>query len=132
MGGFPCCRRPGGPHAIGRLSPTDTSRDRRHRETRDDPATTQLDVGPVLHPYDAVANKVIALFGRAAPRDYLDVNAALASGRYTPERLLELAEEHDAGFDRPNFAQALQAVDRWPDREQAVYGIGHSKTPILE
>ncbi|MFJ8738281.1 nucleotidyl transferase AbiEii/AbiGii toxin family protein [Embleya sp. NPDC127516] len=82
----------------------------------------QLDIGPVLHPDDAVANKVTTLFGRAAPRDYLDVNAALASGRYTPDRLLELAEEHDAGFDRPYFAQALQAVDRWPDREYAVYG----------
>jgi Nucleotidyl transferase AbiEii toxin, Type IV TA system len=29
----------------------------------------QLDVGPVLHPDDAVANKVCALFGRALPRD---------------------------------------------------------------
>ena len=28
----------------------------------------QLDVGPVLHPDDAVANKVCALFGRALPR----------------------------------------------------------------
>lgn len=85
-------------------------------------APVQLDIGPVLHPDDAVANKVTTLFGRAAPRDYLDVNAALASGRYTPDRLLELAEEHDGGFDRPYFAQALQAVDRWPDREYAVYG----------
>jgi nucleotidyltransferase AbiEii toxin of type IV toxin-antitoxin system len=82
-----------------------------------------LDIGPVLHPDDAVANKVTTLFGRAAPRDYLDVDAALASGRYTEERLLELAEEHDAGFDRPYFALALQAVDRWPDREYAVYGV---------
>ncbi|MFE5326259.1 nucleotidyl transferase AbiEii/AbiGii toxin family protein [Embleya sp. NPDC056575] len=84
---------------------------------------SQLDIGPVLHPDDAVANKVTTLFGRAAPRDYLDVDAALASGRYTEERLLELAEEHDAGFDRPYFALALQAVDRWPDREYAVYGV---------
>ena len=83
----------------------------------------QLDIGPVLHPDDAVANKVTTLFGRAAPRDYLDVDAALASGRYTPDRLLELAEEHDGGFDRPYFALALRAVDRWPDREYAVYGV---------
>jgi len=83
----------------------------------------QLDIGPVLHPDDAVANKVTTLFGRAAPRDYLDVDAALASGRYTPDRLLELAEEHDGGFDHPYFALALRAVDRWPDREYAVYGV---------
>ncbi|WP_406289264.1 nucleotidyl transferase AbiEii/AbiGii toxin family protein [Embleya sp. NBC_00896] len=87
----------------------------------------QLDIGPVLHPDDAVANKVTTLFGRAAPRDYLDVDAALASGRYTADRLLELAEEHDAGFDRAYFAQALRAVDRWPDREYAVYGVSEQQ-----
>jgi hypothetical protein len=85
------------------------------------PAT--LEIGPVLHPDDAVANKVTTLFGRAAPRDYLDVNAALASGRYSGERLLELASEHDAGFDPRYFAQALLAVDRWPDREYEAYGF---------
>lgn len=67
------------------------------------------------------------LFGRAAPRDYLDVNAALASGQYSGDRLLELASEHDAGFDPCYFAQALRAIDRWPDRKCATYGVdgGH-------
>jgi Nucleotidyl transferase AbiEii toxin, Type IV TA system len=51
----------------------------------------QLDTGPVLHADDAVANKVCALFGRALPRDFPDVDAALTSGRYTREQLLELA-----------------------------------------
>lgn len=80
-----------------------------------------LEIGPVLHPDDAVANKVTTLFGRPAPRDYLDVNAALASGRYSGGRLLQLAAEHDAGFDPGYFAQALRAVDRWPDREYEAY-----------
>jgi Nucleotidyl transferase AbiEii toxin, Type IV TA system len=43
----------------------------------------QLAVGPVLHSDDAVANKVCALFGRALPRDFLDVDAAVMRGRYT-------------------------------------------------
>jgi len=60
----------------------------------------QLAVGPVLHSDDAVANKVCALYGRALPRDFLDVDAAVMSGRYTPGRLLELAAEADHGFDR--------------------------------
>jgi len=51
----------------------------------------QLGIGPVLHADDAVANKVCALFGRALPRDFLDVDAAITSGRYTREQLLELA-----------------------------------------
>jgi hypothetical protein len=49
----------------------------------------QLAIGPVLHSDDAVANKVCALFGRALPRDFPDVDAVM-SGRYTRERLLEL------------------------------------------
>jgi hypothetical protein len=60
----------------------------------------QLAVGPVLHADDAVANKVCALFGRALPRDFLDVDAAITSGRYTREQLLELAADADHGFDR--------------------------------
>jgi hypothetical protein len=40
-------------------------------------------IGPVLHMDDAVANKVCVLFGRAEVRDYVDVDAILASGRYT-------------------------------------------------
>jgi predicted nucleotidyltransferase component of viral defense system len=43
----------------------------------------QLAIGPVLDADDAVANKVCALFGRAEVRDYIDVDAVLASGRYT-------------------------------------------------
>jgi Nucleotidyl transferase AbiEii toxin, Type IV TA system len=48
----------------------------------------QLAIGPVLDADDAVANKVCALFGRAEVRDYIDVDAILASGRYTKDELL--------------------------------------------
>ncbi len=51
------------------------------------------------------------------------MNAALASGRYSGGRLLQLASEHDAGFEPHYFAQALRAVDRWPDREYEAYGV---------
>ena len=74
----------------------------------------QLAIGPVLHADDAVANKVCALFGRALPRDFLDVDAVIISGRYTREQLLELAAEADRGFDRLLFADALGALTRSP------------------
>ncbi|MGH3928061.1 MAG: nucleotidyl transferase AbiEii/AbiGii toxin family protein [Pseudonocardiaceae bacterium] len=45
-----------------------------------------LDIGPVLHPDDLAADKVLALWDRARPRDYFDVNALLK--RYGPDRLL--------------------------------------------
>jgi hypothetical protein len=76
---------------------------------------SRLSIGPVLHPDDAVANKVCALFGRAEVRDYVDVDAIVSTGRYSEEELLRLAESHDPGFDRQWFAEALAAVDRLPD-----------------
>jgi hypothetical protein len=81
----------------------------------------QLDVGPVLHADDAVANKVCALFGRALPRDFLDVDAAITSGRYIREQLLELAAEADRGFDRLLFADALGALTQITDTAFAEY-----------
>jgi Nucleotidyl transferase AbiEii toxin, Type IV TA system len=81
----------------------------------------QLDIGPVLHADDAVANKVCALFGRALPRDFLDVDAALTSGWYTRDQLLELAANADHGFDRLLFADALGALTQITDAAFAEY-----------
>lgn len=81
-----------------------------------------LDIGPVLHPDDAVANKMAALYGRALPRDFLDIDAVLQSGRYSREDLLRLAEAADAGFDRGMFAQALGALTQITDAAVAPYG----------
>jgi hypothetical protein len=83
----------------------------------------QEDIGPVLHPDDALANKVAALFGRARPRDFIDVDAAVTSGRYDHERLLRLAEQADGGFDRRVFAAALEQADVLPDSAFAEYGV---------
>src|SRR5262249_46379887 len=82
----------------------------------------QMDVGPVLHPSDAVANKVCALFGRAEVRDYVDVDGVLKDGRYEREVLLRLAAEHDPGFDAAMFAEALRAVQRFPASAFEPYG----------
>lgn len=81
----------------------------------------QLAIGPVLHADDAVANKVCALFGRALPRDFLDVDAAIMSDRYSREQLLELAAEADHGFDRLLFADALGALTQITDAAFAEY-----------
>ncbi|MEV5412568.1 hypothetical protein AB0K60_27505 [Thermopolyspora sp. NPDC052614] len=82
-----------------------------------------LEIGPVLHPDDAVAGKMDALFNRWAPRDFLDVQAILSSGRYTTEDLLAIAKEHNPGFDRAMFAEALSYLSRIPDRDFLVYGV---------
>lgn len=79
-----------------------------------------------------MANKVCALFGRAEVRDYVDVDAILASGRYTEDGLLTLAADHDPGFDRSWFAEALAAIDRLPDRLFQPYGLGPEETAALK
>jgi hypothetical protein len=90
-----------------------------------------LAVGPVLHPDDAVANKVCALFGRAEVRDYVDVDAILTSGRYAEDELLDLAADHDPGFDQSWFAEALAAIDRLPDNLFQPYGMSPKETAAL-
>ncbi|MEV6343535.1 nucleotidyl transferase AbiEii/AbiGii toxin family protein [Actinoplanes sp. NPDC051851] len=81
------------------------------------------EIGPVLHPDDAVANKMCALYGRAEARDFLDVDAALQSGRYSRERLLELAAASDTGFDREIFSGALSALEQTTDSDFQDYGL---------
>jgi hypothetical protein len=55
-------------------------------------------------------------------RDFLDIDAALITGRYTHTRLLELAEQADAGFYRRIFADLFKFLERYPDRRFAAYG----------
>ncbi|WP_199515620.1 nucleotidyl transferase AbiEii/AbiGii toxin family protein [Nucisporomicrobium flavum] len=81
-----------------------------------------LNIGPVLHPDDAVGNKMAALYGRALARDFLDIDAVLASGRYSCEQLLQLAEAADPGFDRAIFADTLGALGQISDAAFAPYG----------
>jgi hypothetical protein len=92
---------------------------------------TILDIGPVLARDDAVANKVCALYSRGQARDYIDVDAAIRSGQYTHEQLLELAAEHDPGFEQQHFAQALRAVRRLPPAEFTAYGLSAADTTDL-
>ncbi len=80
----------------------------------------------MLHADDAVANKLCALFGRALPRDFLDVDAALMSGQYTRGRLLELAAKADHGFDWLLFADALGALTQITDAAFAEYHVRSS------
>jgi hypothetical protein len=49
------------------------------------------------------------------------VDAAIMSGRYTREQLLELAAEADRGFDRLLFADSLGALTQITDAAFAEY-----------
>jgi hypothetical protein len=93
----------------------------------------QTSIGSVLHPDDAVANKMGAIYGRALARDFIDINAALQSGRYDRTTLLSLIERADAGFDRRVFADALAQARILDDDDFAQYGItGPSLTDLRD
>jgi hypothetical protein len=89
----------------------------------------RLDVGLVLHPDDLAADKVLALWGRARPRDFLDVAALL--DRYGPDRLLELAPSKDTGFTQETFLVALRAIARLSPADWAEDGISEQDAQRL-
>lgn len=78
-----------------------------------------LAVGPVLHPDDAVGNKVCAMISRGLPRDYLDVAAALR--RYDRTQLLELGFRRDPGLRVLDVALAMRTLDQLPDTDFGDY-----------
>lgn len=90
-----------------------------------------LDIGPVLGRDDAVAGKVLALWGRGQVRDYIDVHAALASGSYPEATLLELAARADDGFDAHSLGRVLTAVYDRSRESFADYGLSDSDIDAL-
>jgi hypothetical protein len=73
------------------------------------------DVGPTLAPEELAGHKLLALFDRAAARDFADVYV-LAS-RFGKTVLLARAARIDAGFDTAVLASMLAALDRFTDDE---------------
>lgn len=63
-------------------------------------------LGPVLSQEELAADKTLALFGRAMPRDFVDVDAL--AQRFGRRRLLDLAAEKDPGFSLTHFVEALE------------------------
>lgn len=88
------------------------------------PPTMSL-AGPTYDLEELAGRKVLALFDRAEARDFADVYTL--AQRYGQELLLERAAEVDAGFDRQVFAQMLDSLNRFADRdlpvEQAVDAV---------
>jgi hypothetical protein len=76
-------------------------------------------IGPVLHLDDVIGSKVAALATRAAPRDYVDVAAAL--DRYDRHALRRLADAADGALTDEDFDDAMSRLDRIPDDVFAVY-----------
>ena len=64
---------------------------------------------------DLAANKLLALFGRATLRDFLDVYCLVKGGGFGTEDVMEKAKRKDPGFDRYWLGVALERIKTFPD-----------------
>lgn len=82
-----------------------------------------LAIGPVLSLEDAVGNKLGALYTRAYARDFLDVDAIRASGKFTDAELIRAAIERDPGFAVSMFVTQLELVHRVFPEQVSQYNV---------
>ena len=82
-----------------------------------------------MHPDDLAADKVVALWGRARPRDFYDVHALMR--HYTRDAFLQLAAAKDAGFTIETFLDALNAIKQLTAADWAEDGIRAQAVPQL-
>lgn len=83
-------------------------------------APTITPFGPAYPPEELAARKVLALFDRAAARDFVDVHVLAA--RFSLEHLVDMAAQLDHGFDQGVLVEMLGTVDRFTDEDLAELG----------
>ncbi|WP_432940987.1 nucleotidyl transferase AbiEii/AbiGii toxin family protein [Kribbella sp. CA-253562] len=111
----------------GRTTQLELGRDYRSR-----PAV-ESSIGPVISVQDAVGSKVGTVYQRGEAKDYVDLQAAAQSGRYTHDELLALADEREASpMDRGMFAEQLDFAARIPDRDYAQQGLSPEQIATLK
>lgn len=74
---------------------------------------TMTIAGPTYAADELAGRKVVALFGRAEARDFVDVHSL--AERYGKTALLDLGATIDEGFDRATFATMLDSLARFDD-----------------
>lgn len=74
------------------------------------PSHTSIEGMPVRSLPDLAADKTLALFDRAATRDFVDVYALMRT-RYDMSDLIRLAKQKDTGFNTGWFIKSLQRIE---------------------
>ena len=72
-------------------------------------ATIDGAIGPTLDPLELAGRKLLALFDRAAPRDFADVYRL--TNRFGRDAVVDMAREIDPGFDVAYLAHALDRAN---------------------
>lgn len=80
--------------------------------------TVNTAAGPMLDPLELAGQKLLALFGRAEPRDFADV--FLLARLFGKPELLARASDIDPGFEPIVLASMMRMLDRLEDDELPV------------
>ena len=81
---------------------------------------SETPAGPTLAPEELAGHKLLALFDRAAARDFSDVY--VLAYRFGKDVLLGRAAQIDTGFDANVLADMIASLDRFTDDELPVTG----------
>lgn len=63
---------------------------------------------------DMATNKLLALFGRATLRDFIDVYYLLSEGKFSRDELIAKAKQKDPGFDTYWLGVAMERIKAYP------------------
>ena len=78
---------------------------------------------PMLSSTELAVDKVLAIFGRAEARDFVDLAAVV--DKHGLEALFRLAAEKDRGFSIDVFSEMLQRFDRLRQDEFGIDGLAY-------
>lgn len=84
-------------------------------ETKEFPEYPGLKIDSLI---DIAANKLLALFGRASLRDFIDVYFLVKKAEFTPEELINKAKLKDPGFDLYWLGVALERINTFKYNSQ--------------
>ena len=84
----------------------------RFNTVREFPIYSKLKVDSLV---DIASNKLLALFGRATLRDFIDIYFLVKKTKFTPEELSSRAKEKDPGFDLYWLGVALERINTFKD-----------------
>lgn len=72
-------------------------------------------LGPTFAPKELAARKLLALFDRAMPRDFVDLFRLVQ--RWDRDELMSMAATIDPGFDTSPFTTAMRQLDRYRNED---------------
>lgn len=84
----------------------------RFEQPREFPRYPRLKVDSLI---DIASNKLLALFGRASLRDFIDIYTLISRHLFSPEELTEKAKTKDPGFDLYWLGVAFEQIKTFKD-----------------